>query len=266
MMLNDGRAIPMLGLGTYSLTGEVCENSVYSALERGYRLIDTAHAYGNEAEVGAGVRRAIADGICSRDSIVVTTKLYPSQFGHPESAIEEALEKLDIGAIDLMLLHHPGTNDVAAYKAMQKYRDSGDLGSLGVSCYYISEIDAFLPQIDVRPVLVQNEIHPYYQDRDVTEHIQSLGIAVQAWYPLGGRGHQDGLFNDEVLASIAQAHGVSIPQVILRWSHQNDVIVIPGSSNPDHMAENMRIFDFELTDDEMAQIASLERKEKHDWY
>lgn len=266
MTLNDGRTIPMLGLGTYSLTGDTCESSVYAALERGYRLIDSAYMYHNEAEVGNAVRRAVADGICSRDEIIVTTKLYPSQFANAESAIEEALSKMDIGAIDLMLLHHPGTNDIVAYKAMQKYQESGDLCSLGVSCYYIDEIASFLPQVDVKPVLVQNEIHPYYQDRDATKHIQSLGIEVQAWYPLGGRGHQEGLFNDTTLASIAQAHNVSIPQVMLRWNHQNGVIVIPGSSNPEHMAENMGIFEFELTDDEMAQISSLERKEKHDWY
>lgn len=266
IMLNDGREIPALGLGTYSLTGDVCTESVYAALQRGYRLIDTAYAYHNETEVGQAVRKAVADGVCAREDIVVTTKLYPSQFSNAEAAIEEALGKLDVGAIDLMLLHHPGDGDAAAYRAMEKHVEAGDIGSMGISCYYIEEIAAFLPEVNVKPVLVQNEIHPYYQDRDATRHIQSLGIDVQAWYPLGGRGHQDELLGDPVLAAIAEAHGATIAQVILRWNHQNGVIVIPGSSNPDHMSENMGIFDLELTDDEMSRIAALERREKHDWY
>lgn len=265
-MLNDGREIPLLGLGTYSLLGEVCEESVYAALERGYRLIDSAYMYHNEAEVGRAVRRAVADGVCAREDVVVTTKLYPSQYSDPEAAIEEALEKLDVGPIDLLLLHHPGAGDAAAYQAMERYQRAGDVVSLGVSCYYREEIDAFLPQVDVAPVLVQNEIHPYYQDRDNTLYIQSLGIDVQAWYPLGGRGHQDELLHDPVLEEVARAHDASVAQVILRWNHQNGVIVIPGSSDPDHMTENMGIFDLELSEDEMARIAALERREKHDWY
>lgn len=265
-MLNDGRTIPLLGLGTYSLLGEVCEDSVYAALERGYRLIDSAYMYHNEAEVGRAVRRAVADGVCAREDVVVTTKLYPSQYADAEAAIAEAIEKLDVGPIDLMLLHHPGSGDAEAYRAMERAQRAGDIVSLGVSCYYRDEIDAFLPQVDVAPVLVQNEIHPYYQDRDNTRYIQSLGIDVQAWYPLGGRGHQDELLHDPVLDEIARAHDASIAQVILRWNHQNGVIVIPGSSDPDHMVENMGIFELELTDDEMARIAALERREKHDWY
>lgn len=265
-MLNDGREIPILGLGTYSLLGEVCEDSVYAALERGYRLIDSAYMYHNEAEVGRAVRRAVANGVCAREDVVVTTKLYPSQYADAESAIEGALERLDVGPIDLMLLHHPGTGDAEAYRAMERAQRAGDIVSLGVSCYYREEIDAFLPQVSVAPVLVQNEIHPYYQDRDNTLHIQSLGIDVQAWYPLGGRGHQDELLSDPVLEEIARAHGASVAQVILRWNHQNGVIVIPGSSDPAHMTENMGIFDLELTEDEMARIAALERREKHDWY
>lgn len=265
-MLNDDRMIPLLGLGTYSLTGDTCEDSVYDALERGYRLIDTAYMYHNEAEVGRAVRRAVADGICAREDITVTTKLYPTQYDEPEAAIERALAALDIGAIDLMLLHHPGVDDAAAYRAMERYQQAGDIVSLGISCYYRDELDSFLPKVSVRPVLVQNEIHPYYQDRDNTRYIQSLGIDVEAWYPLGGRGHQDELLFDPVLDEIAQAHGASIAQVILRWNHQNGVIVIPGSSDPAHMEENRGIFSFELTEDEMARIADLERHEKHDWY
>ncbi len=260
--LNSGYDMPIVGLGTYSLTGEVCVNSVKAALGIGFRKIDTAHMYGNEVEVGRGVRES---GV-PREDIFVATKIYPNQYSDPDKAIEECIRKLDIGYVDLMLLHHPGANDVKAYKAMEKYVKEGKIRSLGVSCYYIDEIDNFLDKVDIKPVSVQNEVHPYYQDLDVVPHIQSLGIAVEAWYPLGGRGHQKELLSDPVLVEIARRHGKSVAQVILRWDLQRGVVVIPGSSNPSHMEENISIFDFHLSDEEMARIESLNRNEKHDWY
>lgn len=260
--LSSGYDMPVVGLGTYSLTGDVCVNSVKSAISLGFRKIDTAHMYGNEVEVGRGVRES---GV-PREEIFVATKIYPNQYGNPEAAIDECLRKLDLGYVDLMLLHHPGTDDVKAYKAMERYVREGKIRSIGVSCYYIQEIDDFIRQVDIKPVLVQNEVHPYYQDTDVVPHIQNLAVAVEAWYPLGGRGHQKELLNDPVLTEIAMRHGKSVAQVILRWDLQRGVVVIPGSSNPDHMKENISIFDFELTEDEMARIAALDRNEKHDWY
>ncbi len=260
--LSSGYDMPVVGLGTYSLTGDVCVNSVKSAITLGFRKIDTAHMYGNEVEVGRGVRES---GV-PREEIFVATKIYPNQYGDPEAAIDECLRKLDLGYVDLMLLHHPGTDDVKAYKAMERYVKEGKIRSIGVSCYYIKEIDDFIRQVDIKPVLVQNEVHPYYQDTDVVPHIQNLGIAVEAWYPLGGRGHQKELLSDSVLTKIAMRHGKSVAQVILRWDLQRGVVVIPGSSNPDHMKENISIFDFELTEDEMTAIAALNRNEKHDWY
>lgn len=260
--LSSGYDMPILGLGTYSLTGATCVNSVKAALAAGFRKIDTAHMYGNEEEVGQGVRES---GV-PREEIFVATKLYPNQFSNPEAAIEECLRKLDIGYIDLMLLHHPGADDVKAYKAMEKYVAAGKIRSIGVSCYYIKEINEFLPQVSIKPVLVQNEVHPYYQNTDVVKHLHDLGIVVEAWYPLGGRGHQKELLSDPVLEKIAAAHNKSVVQVILRWHLQRGVVAIPGSSNPDHIKENISIFDFSLTDKEMEQIADLERNEKHDWY
>lgn len=260
--LSSGYYMPVVGLGTYSLTGEVCVNSVKSAIALGFRKIDTAHIYGNEVEVGKGIRES---GV-PRDEIFVATKIYPDQYSNPEKAIEECISKLDIGYIDLMLLHHPGDNDVKAYKAMEKFVREGKIRSLGVSCYYIKEIDDFIKKVDIKPVLVQNEVHPYYQDTEVVKHIQHLGIAVEAWYPLGGRGHQKELLSDPVLTEIAEKHGKSVVQVILRWNLQRGVVVIPGSSNPEHMKENISTFDFELSEDEMTRIAALNRNEKHDWY
>lgn len=258
--LNNGYEIPLNGIGTYSLLNEVCYNSVLYALQNGVRLIDTAYIYRNEEEVA----RAVRDSKIDRKDIFVITKLYPNQYNDAENAINEALKKL--GYIDMMLLHHPGNNDVEAYKAIEKAVKEGKIKSIGLSNWYIKELKEFLPKINIMPALVQNEIHPYYQDTEVVEYIQSLGIAVQAWYPLGGRGHQRELLNDSVLKEIAKKHNKSVAQIILRWHLQRGVIVIPGSSNRAHIIENTELYDFELSDDEMRKISKLNRNEKHDWY
>lgn len=260
--LNSGYDMPIYGLGTYSLHDEECKNSVTAALNSGVRLIDTAHAYGNEAEIGEAIR----DSGIPREEIFVITKLYPDQFSDPDAAIEEALAKLNIGYIDMMLLHHPGDGDVEAYHAMENAVADGKIHSIGLSNWYVEELEEFLPQITITPALVQNEIHPYYQENDVIPYIQKQGIVVQGWYPLGGRGHTEELLNDPVISEIAKAHGKSSAQIILRWNLQKGVVVIPGSSNPDHIQENTELFDFTLTDNEMAQINALDRNEKHDWY
>ena len=260
--LNSGYEMPLNGLGTYSLTGDECYNSVKSALEAGVRLLDTAYMYNNEEEVG----RAIRDSRISREDIFVITKIYSTQYDNPEEAIDMALEKLDIDYIDMMLLHHPGDGDVKAYKAMEKYVKDGKIKSLGLSNYYVSELSDFLPKVDIMPALVQNEIHPYYQENDVIPYIQNLGMVVQGWYPFGGRGYTSELLNNSVIKKIANEHNVSSAQVILRWNLQKGVVVIPGSSNPEHIRENNDIYDFELTNKEMKQINDLDKGEKHDWY
>lgn len=260
--LNSGYEMPLNGIGTYSLTGDTAYNSITSALNSGVRLIDTAYMYGNEEEIG----RAIKDSDVLREEIFIITKIYPNQFNDPESAIEMAFEKLDVDYIDMMLLHHPGTNDVKAYKAMEKYVEQGKIRSIGLSNWYQEELKEFLPQVNIVPALVQNEIHPYYQENNVIPYIQSLGIVVQGWYPFGGRRHTKELLNDEVIVKIAKTHNVSSAQVILRWNLQKGVVVIPGSSNPSHIKENTKIYHFELTKEEMEKINALDRNEKHDWY
>ena len=231
VLLNSGYKMPILGLGTYALDYDTCVNSVKTLLQNGGRLIDTAYMYGNEDAVGEGVRQAMAEYGIDREEIFVITKIYPNQFHDPEAAIDMALNKLDIGYIDMMLLHHPGADDVKAY-----------------------------------PALVQNEIHPYYQEKDVVPFIQEQGIVVQCWYPLGGRGYTAALLHDNTICAIANAHGVSAAQVILRWDLQRGVVVIPGSGNPEHIKENLDLFGFELSEAEMDAIAALDRGEKHDWY
>lgn len=262
-MLNSGYEMPIVGLGTYSLSDTECYNAVTALLNAGGRLIDTAYMYGNEAAVG----RAIRDSHIPREEIFVITKIYPGeQFANPEKAIQSALRKLDIEYIDMMLLHHPGRNDVKAYLAMEKFVKSGKIHSLGLSNWYVEELEKFLPQVNISPALVQNEIHPYYQENKVIPYIQHLGIVVQGWYPFGGRGHTSAILNDSVISNIAKAHGVTSAQVILRWNLQKGVVVIPGSRNPQHIKENLNIFGFALTDEEMQQIHRLDRNEKHDWY
>jgi len=263
VMLNSGYEMPVLGIGTYSLHGETCVNAVRSALESGVRLIDTAYMYGNEKEVGQAIRES---GI-SREEIFVITKIYPgAQFANPEQAIRKSLDKLNIDYIDMMLLHHPGENDVKAYKAIEKFIEQGKIRSVGLSNWYIEEIDDFISQVDVFPALIQNEIHPYYQEQAVVPYMHNLGIVMQAWYPFGGRGHTGEIFNNQTITRIANTHNVSSAQVILRWHLQRGVVAIPDSSNPDHIRENISVFHFSLSDDEMSAIAGLDRNDKHDWY
>ena len=176
------------------------------------------------------------------------------------------MERLGLEYIDLMLLHHPGEGDVEAYKAMEQAVKDGKIHSIGLSNWYVEELEAFLPQISITPALIQNEIHPYYQENDVIPYVQNLGITMQGWYPFGGRGHTFELLSDKTITNIAAAHNVTPAQVILRWNLQKGVTVIPGSSNPNHIQENLDLFTFELSQDEMAQINALDRNEKHDWY
>lgn len=179
--LNSGYDMPVLGIGTYSLSDEVCASSVATSLKAGGRLIDTASIYGNEVGVGQGIRQS---GV-PREEVFVTTKLYMNQYADAAAAIDEALEKLGVEYIDLMLLHHPGDNDVEAYRAMEKAVEEGKIRSVGLSNWYAEELETFLPQVTITPAVIQNEIHPYYQENDVIPYLQEKGIVVEGWYPLG---------------------------------------------------------------------------------
>ncbi|BBA51123.1 aldo/keto reductase [Fusobacterium varium] len=256
--LNSGYKMPLNGLGTYSLLNDKCINSVSIALQNGYRLIDSAHIYNNEESVGEGIRMSLIP----RKEVFITTKLYMNQYKNAKIAIDEALEKLNVDYIDL----NPGMYDIEAYKAMEKAVKEGKIRSIGLSNWYIKELEEFLPKIEIIPAVIQNEIHPYYQDSDVVDYIHNKGIVVEGWYPLGGRGHQNELLNDKILVDIASNHNKSVVQIILRWNLQKGIIVIPGSSNPSHIKENIEIYDFELTEEEMKKINDLNRNEKHDWY
>ncbi len=257
-LLASGFTMPALGLGTWTLSVDEAEASTYCALENGYRLVDTAQYYGNEEGVGSAVRRAVADGLCAREDVFVTSKIMPSSFDRAAESIDESLARLDLGYIDLMLIHQPGSNDEAVWRALEDAVRAGKLRSIGISNYYTPEhYDAIASIAEIPVVLVQNENHPYYQNNDLQVHVESTGSFVESWYPLGGRPGVAQLLANETLNSIAAVHGKTAAQAILRWHVQAGYIAIPGSSNPSHIAENIQIFDFALSDDEMAQVAAL---------
>ena len=266
--LNNGVSMPILGIGTFALSDSEAEESVYWALRDGYRLIDTARIYGDEAGVGRGIRRAIEEGFVAREEIFVTTKMWTSDYDNGDGAINASLERLGLDYIDLMILHHSQPeNDVAAYKAMEQAVADGRLKAIGLSNYYDpDDFDRMVNSTNILPAVLQNETHPYHQSADMKEHIAQYGTVLESWFPSGGRGNTQALFNDPVISAIAAAHGKTSAQVILRWHLQDGHIAIPGSHNEKHIQENFDIFDFELTSEEMEQIAALNKNERlGDW-
>jgi diketogulonate reductase-like aldo/keto reductase len=259
--LNNGIEMPVLGLGTYRLTAEETENSVIAALQSGYKLIDTAAAYGNEESVGAGIAKS---GV-AREDVFITTKLWPNDYANAAAAIDSALEKLDVAYIDLLLLHQPWEDYIGAYQAMEDAVAAGKVRAIGLSNFYQNSFTAIMEIATITPAVLQNERNPYFQQAEMMEFIAPYGTVMMDWFPLGGRGNngqltevQQSLFENEVLLEIGAAHDKTAAQVILRWHIQSGGIAIPGSRNPDHILENITIFDFELTDEEMQRIAALE--------
>ncbi len=262
--LNSGREMPVLGLGMFSLSDAQAENSTYWALKAGFRLIDTARIYGNEDAVGRGLRRAMDEGIVTREEVFITTKMWTSDFDDGDAAIDASLERLGVDYIDLMILHHSQPrNDTDAYRAMERAVEAGKLKSIGLSNYYEPEdFDRLAEAVTIPPAVLQNETHPYHQSGEMKEHIARYGTVLESWFPLGGRGNTRTLFEDPVISAIAEAHGVSSAQVIIRWHLQAGNICIPGSSNEQHIIEDHDVWDFELSEEEMARMAALERDER----
>ena len=262
--LNSGYKMPMLGIGTYLLSDSQAENSVYWALKDGYRLIDTARIYGNETGVGRGIKKAIDEGFVTREEIFVTTKMWTSDFGSPDEAVDSSLRRLGLDYIDLMILHHSQpSNDVTAYKGMERAVKIGKLRSIGLSNYYTPEdFDRLASQVDITPALLQNETHPYHQSTEMAEHLEQYDTVLESWFPLGGRGNTQVLFDDDTISRIADSHNKTSAQIILRWHLQMGYIAIPGSSNESHIAENYDIFDFELSEDEMQDLKDLDKNER----
>lgn len=263
--LNSGYDMPILGLGTWTQNNEETENSVYHALKDGYRLIDTAQYYGNEIGVGNGIKKAIDEGFIKRDDIFITTKVSPGNYYNTDESIDESLKKLNLEYIDLLLIHQHGSNDEEVYKAMERAVNDGKVRSIGISNYYTKEaIDEVLSYATITPAVIQNENHLYYQNIALQEYVKQYGIIIESWYPFGGRGHTSEHFKNELVAELSNKYNKSSAQIILRWQLQAGYIVIPGSSNPDHIKENYEVFDFELTDDDMKRISELNKNRRYE--
>ena len=259
--LNDGNRIPVLGLGTWTLNNSQAAECVYIAIKAGYRLIDTARYYANESGVGEGVRRAIGEGIIKRGEIFITSKILPGN--NPDEAINASIKALGLDYVDLMLIHQPGYNDEESYKALERGVKSGKIKSIGISNYYTpSEFERIAKISSIIPAIVQNENHIFYQNTALQKYLTRYGVIIESWYPFGGRGNTREILNNPAIKKIAASHNKTTAQIILRWHIQAGYITIPGSSNPDHIRENINVFDFALTPDEMNIIANLNRNKR----
>lgn len=261
--LNNGVLMPRFGLGTYlQPSDDVCEQSCLAALKAGYRHIDTAHAYNDERGVG----RAVKESGIPREEIWITSKIWPTEYGEGKTleAIDKMLERLQTDYIDLLYIHQPVGDFVGAWKDMEKAVSQGKVRALGISNFDTDSVafNRLMSEVAIKPAVIQMECHPYAQRIAVRETMKRHGIQVECWFPLGGAMSDGMLLKDPVINSIAQAHGKTAAQIILRWHIQEGFSVIPGSKNPQHIQENINIFDFELTDDEMAQIRALDKEER----
>ena len=251
--LNNGVEMPLVGLGTYQLSPDEAQASVAFALDNGYELIDTANVYVNERGVGRGMRASTK----ARKDVFLETKLWPSFYGS-DTAVDETLERLGTDYIDLMILHQAAGSIRAGYRKLEDAYRAGKLRSIGISNFTVEEVQHLIDECEVMPALIQTECHPYFPQTELKELLARHNIALQAWYPLGGRGN-DSIMGEPLIGELAKAHGKSPAQVILRWHVQQGNIVIPGSKTPSHIAQNIELFDFALTDEEMARIAALDR-------
>ena len=254
--LNNGVKMPMAGIGTFLLTSDEAEEACVSALASGYRLIDTANAYLNEKAVG----RAMKKSGLKREEIFLETKIWPS-FYEQEDAVEKTLERLDTDYIDLLLIHQPAGNYIAGYRLMEKAYKAGKVKAIGLSNFTAEQIKEILSVCEVKPTILQTEVHPYFQERELKDFLQKEGIVIQAWYPLG---HGDkNLIEEPLFSQLGEKYGKTNAQIILRWHTQCGNIVIPGSKNPEHIRENFNIFDFSLTDEELSEIQKLDKNTRY---
>lgn len=254
--LNNGLSMPMAGIGTFLLTPDEAEASVLAALEDGYRLIDTANAYVNEKAVG----RAMKKSGLKREEIFLETKLWPS-FYEDDNAVDKTLERLGTDTIDLLLIHQPAGNYVAGYRQMEKAYKEGKVKVIGLSNFNQAQIEEILGLCQVKPAVLQTEVHPYFQEQELKQFLSQEGMVIQAWYPLG---HGDkALLEEPLFTELGKKYGKTNAQIILRWHIQDGNIVIPGSKNPAHIKDNFDLFDFSFTEEEMEKIAALDKNTRY---
>ena len=264
LTLNNGVQMPQIGLGLYMIPeGDVAYNSVMTALESGYRHFDCAHAYQNERSLG----RAIKDSGVERDSLWITSKLWPNEYGEGKTlkAIERMLGRLGLDYIDLVYFHQPMGDFVGGWKEMKMALSMGMVRAIGISNFDTSDslFDQLLASAKVKPQIMQIECHPYAQRKHWQERCAAEGIQIECWFPLGGRDSKGEILRDPVINEIAQAHDKSAAQVIIRWHIQEGFSVIPGSSNPAHIKENIDVLDFALSNVEMQRIRALDKEARY---
>ena len=258
--LYNGVVVPVLGIGTFMISPEDTEKSVYAALKLGYRMIDTANAYMNEEAVGKALAKAFADGIVTRKEVFVSTKIWATLY-ETESAVEDTLKRLGLDYVDLLFIHQPAGNFVAGYRMLEKAYNEGKAKSLGISNFHDEKLERLLADTEIRPHVIQLEAHPYCTEKEIMDRLSEYGTRLMGWYPLG---HGDrGLVQEEIFTKLADKYRKSAAQIVLRWHTQKGFLTIPGSKNPDHIRDNADIFDFTLTEDEMAEIAKLDGTKKY---
>ncbi|MGN0407886.1 MAG: aldo/keto reductase [Bacteroides sp.] len=254
--LSNGVKMPILGYGVYQVTKEECERCVLDALKAGYRSIDTAQSYFNEEEVGCAIQKS---GI-ARKEIFLTSKVWIENYGYEgcRKSVEESMRKLKTDYLDLMLLHQPFSDYYGAWRALEDLYEEGRIRAIGVSNFYPDRMVDIASFARIRPMVNQVETHPYNQQILAKEYMDKYGVQIEAWAPFGeGRG---GLFEDSVLKTIGEKYHKTTAQIMLRWHIQRGVVVIPKSTHYERMAENFNVFDFELTDEDMSEIAALDKK------
>ncbi|MBO6240963.1 MAG: aldo/keto reductase [Butyrivibrio sp.] len=256
IILNNNLKCPVVGIGTFMLTPADAENSVREALKMGYRLIDTANAYVNERAVGRGMK----DSGINREEIFLSTKLWPSEYEN-ENAVDETLERLGVDYVDLLYIHQPAGNWLAGYRQLEKAYKEGKAKSIGISNFEGKYIEELQSKWEIVPQFIQVEAHPYFTQKELRKTLDKYDIKLMSWYPLE---HGDkSLIEEPVFSELGKKYGKSPAQIILRWHTQMGFVVIPGSKNVDHIRDNFNITDFKLTEDEMVEVAKLDKNERY---
>ena len=256
--LNTGARMPLEGFGVFQIPDAAeCERVVYDAIKTGYRLLDTAASYMNEEAVGRGVKKAIEDGLVTREQLFITTKVWVSDMKTEETAYEAvktSLKKLDMGYADLILLHQPMGDYFAAYRGITRAYKEGLTKAIGVANFYPAILANFCETVEIIPAVNQVELHPFFAQEGALENMKAYGVVPQAWGPLAEGRH--GIFADPDLTAIGNKYGKSVAQVVLKWNAQRGVSIIPKSTHVERMEQNIDIWDFDLTDEEMKTVAS----------
>ena len=256
VVLNNGVKCPVVGIGTFMLSPAEAENSVREALKMGYSLVDTANAYVNEKACGRGIK----DSGLNREDVFLSTKLWPSEYEN-ENAVDETLERLGTDYVDLLYIHQPAGNWLAGYRQLEKAYREGKAKSIGISNFEGKYIEELQTKWEVIPQFIQVEAHPYFTQKELRKTLDQYDIKLMSWYPLG---HGDrSLIEEPVFQQLGEKYGKSSAQIILRWHTQMGFVVIPGSKNVEHIQDNLDILDFSLTDEEMEQIAALDKGERY---